>query len=188
MKNRLIKYIVFTLLFLWLVPYSVLANDQTPLPALSEAKLSANLYEIFYNKLVSATKNSPLINQINLFVSLVGQKIDSGKIEGITQTETKSIVKAKKRVLITAYSSTPDQTDSSPFITAKGTFVREGVVAANFLRFGTKIRIPEVYGDKVFVVEDRMAKYNNYKLDVWMESKTEALQFGAKRLTMEILN
>src|SRR3989338_7593532 len=36
-------------------------------------------------------------------------------------------------VVVTAYSSTTWQTDDSPLITASGTNVREGIVAANFL-------------------------------------------------------
>jgi 3D (Asp-Asp-Asp) domain-containing protein len=91
------------------------------------------------------------------------------------------------KVIVTAYSSTPDQTDSSPFITAKGTQVRDGIVACNFLKFGTMVRLPEVYGDKIFVVEDRMAKYNSHKIDIWMETRAEALQFGVKYLTVEVL-
>ncbi|PIQ74992.1 MAG: hypothetical protein CO001_00800 [Candidatus Portnoybacteria bacterium CG_4_8_14_3_um_filter_40_10] len=94
---------------------------------------------------------------------------------------------SKQKVTVTAYSSTPDQTDSSPFITAKGTQVRDGIVACNFLKFGTKIKLPEIYGDKIFVVEDRMAIYNSHKIDVWMETRAEAIQFGIKHLTVEIL-
>ena len=91
-------------------------------------------------------------------------------------------------VIITAYSSTPGQTDDSPFITAAGTSVREGIVANNYLSFGTKIRIPEVYGDKIFVVEDRMHwKKSNYHIDVWFPEYSEALAFGAKRTYIEIL-
>ncbi|OGZ34011.1 MAG: hypothetical protein A2Y98_00885 [Candidatus Portnoybacteria bacterium RBG_19FT_COMBO_36_7] len=90
-------------------------------------------------------------------------------------------------MIATAYSSTPDQTDSSPFITANGSFVKDGVVAANFLKFGTMVRFPQVYGDKIFVVEDRMAPKNSHKIDVWMESRSQALQFGVKYLTVEIL-
>ena len=41
-------------------------------------------------------------------------------------------------VIVTAYSSTPEETDSSPRLTAAGTWVREGIVANNFLPFGTK--------------------------------------------------
>src|SRR3990167_1248447 len=43
----------------------------------------------------------------------------------------------ERYVTITAYSSTPEETDSTPFITASGTHVRDGVVAANFLPLGT---------------------------------------------------
>ncbi len=59
---------------------------------------------------------------------------------------------------ITAYSSTVDQTDSTPFITANGVHVHDGVVATNALPFGTQIKIPALFGDKVFTVEDRMAR------------------------------
>ena len=93
----------------------------------------------------------------------------------------------KQDVIVTAYSSTPDQTDASPFITAKGSHVRDGIVAANFLKFGTEVKFPEIYGDKIFVVEDRMALKNSHKVDIWMETRTAALQFGVKRLTVEIL-
>jgi len=88
---------------------------------------------------------------------------------------------------VTAYSSTPDQTDDTPFITANGTRVRDGIVAANWLRFGTRVRIPEMYGDKVFTVTDRMHPRHDEKVDVWMETRGEALEFGKRRLTIEIL-
>ena len=68
----------------------------------------------------------------------------------------------KKWVLVTAYSSTVDQCDSTPFITASGIHVHNGTVAANFLRFGTKIKFPVLFGDKIFIVEDRMK--NNHKI------------------------
>ena len=97
-------------------------------------------------------------------------------------------VSQKMRVLVTAYSSTVDQCDSSPFITAMGTHVRDGIVAANWLPFGTRIRLPEFSGDKVYVVEDRMAKRNSYKIDIWMESRQAALTFGVRTLAVEVLN
>lgn len=99
----------------------------------------------------------------------------------------RTIVKDGKRVIVTAYSSTPDQTDSSPFITANGTYVYDGVVATNFLPFGTKVKFPEIYGDKIFTVEDRMASYNSHKMDIWMPSRQAALNFGVKRLAYEIV-
>ena len=89
---------------------------------------------------------------------------------------------------VTAYSSTAEQTDSSPFITANGKRVQEGVVACNFLTFGTKVKFPDLYGNQVFSVEDRMARKNNHKIDIWFSSKDEAKQFGVQRLKVEILN
>lgn len=88
-------------------------------------------------------------------------------------------------VVITGYSSTSDQTDDSPFITASNTKVRDGIVASNFLAFGTKVQIPEIYGDKVFTVEDRMAKKHSDKIDIWFPERYLARQFGVK--TAEVL-
>lgn len=91
-------------------------------------------------------------------------------------------------IVITAYSSTPDQTDSSPFITAFGTQVRDGIIAANFLPFGTKVRFPTLYGDKIFVVEDRMNARYNYHADIWMQTREGAKEFGARIAPIEIVN
>jgi len=93
------------------------------------------------------------------------------------------------RVWATAYTSDPYETDGTPTITALGTKTREGVAAANFLPFGTKFRIPEFYGDKVFTIEDRLnARFNNQRLvDIWMPGKKEAVNFGKKVLTLELL-
>ena len=67
---------------------------------------------------------------------------------------------AEKRVkvVLTAYSSTVDQTDDTPFTTASGTQVEDGIVASNDLPFGTRVQFPTIYGDKVFLVTDRMNK------------------------------
>ncbi len=90
------------------------------------------------------------------------------------------------RVVATAYNSEVGQTDSTPFITASGTTVRHGVIAANFLPIGTKVKIPAYYGDQVFVVEDRMNPRYYQRLDIWMESKAEAKQFGVRTVEIEI--
>lgn len=89
-------------------------------------------------------------------------------------------------VTVTAYSSTPDQTDDSPFITANGTRVRDGIVAANFLRFGTRVRFPDYSGNKVFVVTDRMHQRFSDRMDIWMETREEARRFGIRRLKVEV--
>jgi len=94
----------------------------------------------------------------------------------------------KKTVTLTAYTSRVEETDDTPFITARGSLVRDGIVAANFLPFGTKIRIPEIYGNRVFQVEDRMnAYYTNQNVDIWFAEHKLALKFGVKRTYIEVL-
>lgn len=91
------------------------------------------------------------------------------------------------RVFITAYSSTPEQTDDTPFITASGKHVRDGIVATNLLPLGTKIKIPEIYGNRIFVVEDRMNARNNQHVDIWFPTYWEAKYFGIKRASVVVL-
>ena len=94
----------------------------------------------------------------------------------------------KIRVVLTAYSSTEAQTDSTPFITANGTYVHDGVVANNGLPFGTKIRIPELYGNKEFSVEDRMHwRMGDYRFDIWFPSYEQAKNFGVRYAYVEVL-
>lgn len=92
------------------------------------------------------------------------------------------------RVWVTAYTSDPDETDDTPFITASNSEVRDGIVATNFLPFGTQIKIPAFFGDKVFTVEDRMHKRKTNFLDVWMPNKQDAVEFGINRAEIFIVN
>lgn len=89
--------------------------------------------------------------------------------------------------IVTAYSSTVDQCDDTPFITANGTYVHDGIIAANWLKFGTRVRIPEMFGDKVFIVADRMNPRFADRADIWMAEHDDAIKFGLRRLTIEVL-
>ncbi len=91
-------------------------------------------------------------------------------------------------IVASAYSSTPDQTDDTPFITAWNTRVRDGIIAANFLPFGTQIKIPELYGDKIFVVEDRMNKRYWHRIDIWFPERQMAKEFGIKKIKIEVVS
>lgn len=112
----------------------------------------------------------------------------------VAEVSADSKVRYSKRVTLTAYNSLVGQTDSTPCITANGYDLckhdTENVVAANFLRFGTKIRIPEYFGDRVFTVQDRMnARYTECacRVDIWMREYADARQFGARNLKIEVL-
>ena len=109
----------------------------------------------------------------------------------IEKNKTKYNIKKIGYHTITAYNSEVSQCDNSPCITANGFNVCEhgieDTVAVNFLKFGSKIRIPEFFGDKIFIVRDRMNKRNNKKFDIWMINKQDALKFGVKKAVIEIL-
>jgi len=109
-------------------------------------------------------------------------------ISSTNSTNPDPKVVRKTNMVVTAYSSSVHETDETPLITASGTQVKDGVVANNFLPFGTRIRIPEIYGDKIFVVEDRMNwKAGNYHVDIWEDSYQDALNFGSKTTYVEVL-
>ncbi len=100
----------------------------------------------------------------------------------------KNLVTRRIPMVITAYSSSIWETDDTPFITASGSTVRDGIVANNLLPFGTKVRIPDLYGNKVFVVEDRMnSRVGYHHLDIWFPERYQALEFGAKTGHIEVL-
>ncbi len=89
-------------------------------------------------------------------------------------------------VFSTAYNSLPNQTDSSPWTTALGTRCREGVIASNFLPFGTKVKL-EGFGDRIFIVEDRMNKRFYKRIDIWFRNHNEAIKFGGRRLKYYVI-
>lgn len=102
------------------------------------------------------------------------------------------VIVAKRDVVATAYSSTIDQTDSTPCITANGFDLCENnveeIIANNGLKFGTKVRIPSIYGDRVFTVADRMnSRYGANRIDIWMTNRDRAIDFGKRLVEMEIV-
>lgn len=96
-------------------------------------------------------------------------------------------VLGERWITTTAYSSSRDQTDNTPFTTAWQTPVRDGIVALNFLPKGSLVRFPDLFGDKIFIVEDRMNVRYNYRADIWMPGREEAIKFGIKYIKMEVL-
>jgi 3D (Asp-Asp-Asp) domain-containing protein len=91
-------------------------------------------------------------------------------------------------VWVTAYTSDPDETSDHPLITASGGMVRDGVVADNLLPFGTEIEIPALFGAKVFTVEDRTNAKFSGRVDIWMPTYNQALDFGIQKAQIVILD
>jgi 3D (Asp-Asp-Asp) domain-containing protein len=79
----------------------------------------------------------------------------------------------------TVVSATAYSPCSSGTITASGQPVHWGIVAANWLRLGTRIRLwPPVLGRTRFQVEDRVG-YGT-ALDIWMPSCAGAIVYGRR--------
>ena len=91
---------------------------------------------------------------------------------------------------VTAYNSLPGQTDNTPCITANGFDLcendTENVVAANFLPFGTMVKIPGHDPETIYTVQDRMNARYYYKMDIWMKNHSDAIKFGQRNLEIEI--
>jgi 3D (Asp-Asp-Asp) domain-containing protein len=139
----------------------------------------------FRNNLAAAQELSDL-DSLNLITKFTFSQ------DAVVQKTVVTPSKQKKSlyVWVTAYTNDPAETKEYAIgITAMGTRTRDGVAAANFLPFGTKFKLPEIYGDKIFTVEDRMnERYNNQRIvDIWMPSKKDAYQFGKQLLLMELL-
>lgn len=128
-------------------------------------------------------------DEINIGMLIAGQ-IEPEFINSLPQN---SLIRARKTGIhtITAYNSEVGQTDDTPCITANGFNVcehgLEDTIAANFLPFGAKIKIPQIFGDRVFIVRDRMNQRYYDRIDIWMLNKTEAIKFGLKIAKIEIL-
>lgn len=87
-------------------------------------------------------------------------------------------------VTATAYSSTTDQTDGDPFITASGARVAPHIIAANFAPLGTRVNI----NGKEYEIGDRLNPRYVYRVDFWKESREAARQFGVQTVLVEIVS
>lgn len=100
---------------------------------------------------------------------------------------------------VTAYTAGYESTGKNPGHveygqTASGAYVKQGVTiaAGSNIPFGTKIYIPYFdgkpgFGDGVFTVQDRGGAIKAHNIDVYMESLTQAKNFGRQQLEVKIL-
>ncbi len=164
-KHQWLIILTFVLSFLFIFPQSkTLAQIYVQNAALSQTKTVSEERSKQTNKSKQAVKRLP---------------------------QNKIKIKKTIKVMVTAYNAVPEQTDTTPCITADGTDICTNpqlkIVAANWLPFGTKIRIPEYFGNTIFEVRDRMNSRYPYRLDVLMDSISAAKEFGIRYLKVEII-
>ncbi len=101
-------------------------------------------------------------------------------------SRSEPVQRIERRVMrITAYTA-HDRGMNGKHITANGEHTQEGrtIAADSSIPFGTEIYIPEL-GKKYTVVDRGGAIYGD-RLDLFMESRKEALEFGVKYLEVII--
>ena len=107
-------------------------------------------------------------------------------------------------VTMTAYSSEVRQTDSTPFVTSTGETVRPGIVAVSrdllggVLPYGSTLRIVDIAEDPracggwdpgmILEVQDTMHRRKRNRVDIWLPSRAEAIQWGICEVVLEVVD
>jgi 3D (Asp-Asp-Asp) domain-containing protein len=171
-KQSLVLFLLIACIFQFLLFFTPALAAET-VAAQDEAQISLDAV----NKSVKMDVEAQKV--VNTNIVATSSKIVSPKIKS-TSTH-----------VMTAYNSEVGQTDESPCITANGFNVckhgQEDTIAANFLKFGTKVKIPELYGDRVFTVRDRMNAKHPNRVDIWMKDRSSAIKFGVKTAKIQVL-
>lgn len=195
-RENLILLIIISSIFQFTLFFTpLLANE-----AVNEAKaasISDDLIVVSSPIMKDPAPDKNLAGLINENVPEIINPTVTDKVEEeLVEKEKEPVVPENKIIrtsthVITAYNSEAAQTDDSPCITANGFNVCEhGVedtIAANFLKFGTKVQIPELFGDRIFIVRDRMNKKHPNRVDVWMVNKKDAIKFGVKTAKIVVI-
>lgn len=96
-------------------------------------------------------------------------------------------VEDRRVMQITAYTAN-DFSMNGLGITANGERVQEGrtIAADKSIPFGTEIFIPEL--DRTYTVSDRGGAISRGRLDLYMDSRADAMEFGVQELEVIIRN
>ena len=86
---------------------------------------------------------------------------------------------------VSAYTATDDQCGKSDGITASGTHVKQGrtIAAPSWIPFGTTVVINGVS----YVCEDRGGYISDNRLDIYMDSRDDAMKFGRKEMEVTVV-
>ncbi len=100
--------------------------------------------------------------------------------------EVEKVERNVVKAIVTAYTSSVDETDDRPWETASGAIAGHSSIACpERLKFGTRIKIKE----KEYICDDRMnIKYRDREhFDIWKTTKKEAFAWGRQNIEVEIL-
>ncbi len=176
--NKIIKVVkVVILTVVILLPVIVLAEDN----------LNENLKIVSRGEIVVSGREK-LSPEVLDFKTEKEEKIEKHNKKRLdiykNRLVTARFKQGKTNILVTGYSSTPDQCSGNPFITASGTHVHQGTMACPpQYPFGTKITIKDV---GTFICEDRGGAIKGNHFDMWFTSRSKALAWGKRVVVAEI--
>jgi len=101
----------------------------------------------------------------------------------------------KSRMKVTAYTAYEcDKEPSDPAfgVTASGKYVKQWrtIATGKQIPFGTKVYIPyfkDYPNEGIFITEDRGGAIKNNCIDVYMNNKSDAMDFGVRKLDVYVL-
>lgn len=125
-----------------------------------------------------------ITNTQNKVIGIKGRDVNMRNSEVIT-INNKTYRAKKVTMKCSAYTSAPNEGGAYAY---NGQRLKDGMVAADLKLYpiGTKIFIPKF--NKVFTVTDTGSAIRNQRLDIWMNSKQKAMQFGVQNLEVYVLN
>ena len=86
---------------------------------------------------------------------------------------------------VSAYTASDDQCGKSDGVTASGTHAKQGrtIAAPSWIPFGTTVVVNGVS----YVCEDRGGYISDNRLDIYMDSREDAVEFGRKELEVTVV-
>lgn len=114
------------------------------------------------------------------------QKIQTSRASTLPRVTSSGTQTGATKYKITAYCPCSKCCGKSTGRTASGTKATAGrtVAASSKFSFGTKLNI----GGHVYVVEDRGGAINGNKIDIFVNSHSEALRWGVRYLPVSVVN
>ena len=143
---------------------------------------------IFCSGFIKPTKTFAQESNSNTRIEMTNQNIDNKGVDKMRSefvTINGKTYKARKmQVKASAYTSAPNEGGAYAY---NGERLREGHIAADLtvLPLNTKEYIPE--HNRICTVVDKGSAIKNNKIDIFMNSRQKAMQWGIKNITIYIL-
>ena len=142
----------------------------------------------FCTILAKPTKTYAQENNNNTRIEMTNQNIDNKGVDKMRSEfvtiNGKTYQARKMDVKATAYTSAANEGGAYGF---NGERLRDGHIAADLkvLPIGTKVYIPSL--NKIYTVVDTGSAIKNNKIDIWMRSKSQCIQWGVRNITIYVL-